>query len=136
MAQIFQDRMHLPPVAEDNGEVTVAKILFSVQKIVEIANPARVIAFGSRARGDHHSKSDLDLAVIVDVDDPRYGLPPVTRVDLDVWMPIDLVVYDLTRDCLLRNSLNSPEAEVAREGKTLYDRNQGVIDRRAVERLV
>ncbi len=136
MAHVLEERVQLPSLSEDNGEVTADKIVYAVQRIVEIADPIRVVAFGSRARKDHHSQSDLDLAVIVDSYDPRDGLPPVNRVDLDVWMPMDLVVYGAARDRKLRDCLNSLEAEVAREGMTLYERNQGFIDRGTIERLV
>jgi hypothetical protein len=136
MATVLEQRVQLPSLAEDNGEVTVDKIVYAVQRIVEIANPVRVVAFGSRARKDHHRESDLDLAVVVDTYDPRKGLPPINRVNLDVWMPMDLVVYDVARDRQLRDCLNSLEAEVAREGRTLYERNQGFIDRGTIERLV
>lgn len=37
-----------------------------VRRIVEVAHPLEVIAFGSRARGEHRPDSDLDIAVIVE----------------------------------------------------------------------
>ncbi len=49
-----------------DANVTEEKILAAVQRIVAVANPIRIIAFGSRARGDFRPNSDLDLAVIVD----------------------------------------------------------------------
>lgn len=126
----------LPSLADDDGHVTVDKIVFSVKRIVELVNPVRVVAFGSRARGVHTLESDLDLAVVVDAYDPHKGLPPIDRTEIDVWMPIDLIVYDVNREEKLSECLNSLESVVALEGVTLYERNQGVIDRGVAERLV
>ena len=136
MAQLLEDRIKLPSLAEDDGAVTVDKIVFAVQRIVEIANPVRVVAFGSRARGDHRKTSDLDLAVIVDKYDPKVDQRPLWRADLDVWMDMDVLVYDLDRERALIESPMSLQSEVHREGVVLYDRAQGLIDREVAARLV
>ena len=136
MARVVEDRVQLPSLADDNGEVTADKIVFAVQRIVEIANPVRVVAFGSRARGDHRKTSDLDLAVVVDKYDPKVDRRPLWRDDLDVWMEMDVLVYDVARESVLAESPSSLQSEVRREGVILYDRTQGVIDRAAAARLV
>ncbi len=41
------------------------------QAAQEAAEPAVVILFGSRARGDHHEHSDVDLLVVADDENPR-----------------------------------------------------------------
>ena len=46
--------------------ITPGRVREAVERIVETANPVRVIAFGSWARGEHTPDSDLDLAVILD----------------------------------------------------------------------
>jgi predicted nucleotidyltransferase len=46
--------------------VTPAKVEELVHRIVAAVTPIEVIAFGSRARGEHRADSDLDIAVIVD----------------------------------------------------------------------
>jgi len=117
---------------EDDGRVTPEKIMYAVQRIVELANPVRVIAFGSRARGDHRPDSDLDLAVVVDQYDPKVDKRPVWRADLDVWMPIDLLVFGRKRHEYMRDSIISVHHEIAKEGVVLYDSAVGSIDYRAV----
>jgi predicted nucleotidyltransferase len=126
----------LPPLAEDDGLVSVDKIVAAVLRIVDLADPVQVIAFGSRVRGEHRPESDLDLAVIVDAYNPRLAFPPVNRTDIDVWMPIDLVVYDVVREQRMRQSVNSLQSVVAEEGIVLYERTTGIVDRGAAERLV
>lgn len=49
-----------------------------VRRIVQTADPDKVIVFGSRARGDHRPDSDVDILVVAESDEPRYA----RRVDL------------------------------------------------------
>lgn len=125
----------LPALAEDNGLVSAEKILYAVQRIVELARPLKVVAFGSRARGDHRPESDLDLAVIVDGFDAKIDKRPVARTDLDVWMPMDLLVVSRERYEFMRDSIISVHHEIEREGVVLYDSAVGSIDYRAIERI-
>ena len=136
MAETTEARIQLPALADDDGAVTVDKIVFAVEKIVELANPARVVAFGSRACGDHRRTSDLDLAVVVDRYDPKVDRRRLWRADVDVWMDMDVLVYDLSRESAMADSPVSLQSEVRREGVILYDRSQGFIDREAASRLV
>ena len=72
----------------------------------------RVVLFGSRARGDNHERSDIDLAV--------FGLSPELAgrfrqalEDLPTLLSFDLVCVDeRTSPALLEN--------INREGVTLY----------------
>jgi len=104
---------------------------------VELAKPLRIIAFGSRARGTHQPDSDLDLAVIVEVEKyDREAQPrPIFRADLDVWMSIDLLVVDSQRYEFMKNSIISVHHEIAKEGVVLYDACIGSVDLGAVERI-
>ena len=44
--------------------VTADKVAKAVGRIIAAGNPQRILAYGSRARGDYSADSDLDLAVI------------------------------------------------------------------------
>ncbi len=117
--------------------VTEEKILRAVERIVELANPLRIIAFGSRARGDFHPDSDLDLAVIVD------HLPPGTRSPVThsalngIVMPIDLLVFDRARHDKAKTWLSNVHREIEQQGLVLYNCEDGRrTDRRAIGRLV
>src|SRR2546422_8933111 len=94
-----------------------------VRRILSVGTPHKIVLFGSRARGDARSDSDLDLLVIEDSDLPRYKRSaPYLRAltglfpgkDVMVWTPADVeewtaVPYDFITAAL-------------REGKTLYAR--------------
>ena len=41
-----------------------------VHRLVEAVDPDRIVLFGSRARGDAHPDSDIDLLIIKDTDHP------------------------------------------------------------------
>ena len=43
-----------------------------VRRIVALADPDKIIVFGSRARGDHRADSDIDILVIKESTEPRY----------------------------------------------------------------
>ncbi len=117
--------------------VTEDKILRAVERIVKVADPVRIIAFGSRARGDFRPDSDLDLAVIVDHLPPGTR-PPVTHSALDgIVMPIDLLVFDQARHNKAKTWLSNVHREIEQQGVLLYNREDGRrTDRRAIGRLV
>ena len=72
----------------------------------------RVVLFGSRARGDNHERSDIDLAVF-GLAPERAGRFRQALEDLPTLLSFDLVCVDeRTSPALLEN--------IDREGVTLY----------------
>jgi predicted nucleotidyltransferase len=64
-----------------------------VRRIVEVADPDRIILFGSGARGDMGKHSDLDFLVIKSGDYDRRGLTgKVYRRMFGLGHPVDIVV--------------------------------------------
>ncbi len=55
------------PLSQEDQDACVEEI---VKRIVAGFNPKRIFLFGSRARGDHHADSDVDLLVEVEGGDP------------------------------------------------------------------
>jgi uncharacterized protein len=64
-----------------------------VGRIVRVANPARIVLFGSRARGDAREDSDYDLLVIVDAAANRRALRiAIRRSFADLAVAADVVL--------------------------------------------
>ena len=98
-----------------------------VQKIVEEVDPDQIILFGSRARGDGHAESDIDLVV---VESEPFGQQRSRRLET-VRLYHTLAGFGVAKDILLysrdeveywRDSLNHVLARALREGRVLYER--------------
>jgi predicted nucleotidyltransferase len=133
--QTAEERVKLMLPEDDSGLVTAEKVVAAVARIVALAKPLRVVAFGSRARGDHRRDSDLDLAVIVEKYDPKVDKRPIWRSDVGECMSIDMLIADRGRHEYMRDSIISVHHDIANEGVVLYDSAVGSIDHRAVERI-
>jgi len=70
-----------------------AKIREVVSKLVEAANPVRVILFGSYGRGEARDDSDLDFLVIErDVADKAGEMVRLRRALRPLRVPVDVLV--------------------------------------------
>ena len=91
---------------------------------------ARVILFGSRARGDHDSESDIDLLIVT-----RDGKPAVDAVasrlarDADFVSPLVLSAEDYRRHQWLQDPLY---VNIRRDGIELWDQDRSIAEGRAV----
>ena len=81
-----------------------AELKQQISSIAAHYGAKKVVLFGSRARGDHHLRSDIDLAI--------YGMPPAQQgsfafamdEELDTLLKLDLVhITDNTDSKLLMN---------------------------------
>ena len=108
--------------------VTDALLDRMVQAIVDEVDPEQVILFGSRARGDEHESSDIDLIV---VEAEPFGPERSRHKELvrlyhalaGFHVPADVLVYSHDDVAYWRDSLNHvPRA--LREGRVLYERRQ------------
>jgi len=94
-----------------------------VQRILLVGSPHRIVLFGSRARGDTHEDSDLDLLIIEDSDLPRYRRAPrYLRALLGVFPAKDVVVWTPAEVESWRQVPNAFVTTALREGRTLYER--------------
>jgi predicted nucleotidyltransferase len=98
-----------------------------VRRVVEVAQPQRIILFGSAARGEMGPHSDFDLLVIKGGPVHRRRLAQQIRrrlcgvghaVDLIVATPEDIARYGQSPYLIYRSAL--------REGKALYDSSEAV----------
>jgi uncharacterized protein len=92
-----------------------------VRRVVEVAQPDRIILFGSAARGDMGPDSDVDLLVV------KSGVAHRGRLVEEIYMnlfgirvPVDVVVVtpeDIERH---RNAVGSIIGPALREGRGVY----------------
>jgi len=109
-------------VLDIDWAVTEERVAEMLRRIIAMANPLQIIAFGSRARGDHRPDSDLDIAVILDAPQEEvYNLLPYTVLS-GIDMSVDMIVVSKTHYDLHRPWLNSVFNYIDLEGVVLYDR--------------
>jgi len=102
--------------------VTEQKVREAVRRLVEAVDPLAIIAFGSRARGQHRPDSDLDLAVILDVpESDAFNVVPA-GIFKGLRMPVDLLPIAKERYDRFRPWLNSVHRYIDEEGVRLYER--------------
>lgn len=87
-------------------------VLSEIVNLAEKHNLSQVILFGSRARGNHHRKSDIDLAI-------SGGNTASFALDTDEETST-LLMYDFVE----LKPTTAPEllSEIRRDGKTIYEK--------------
>lgn len=95
-----------------------------VNEIVSAVHPVEVIVFGSVARGEETTDSDIDLLVVVDAVDPteRRALMREVRGAIRTFVPVDIVVADLAEVEADRDQVGSAVYWPLREGETVHRR--------------
>ncbi|MBE2235299.1 MAG: nucleotidyltransferase domain-containing protein [Anaerolinea sp.] len=93
-------------------------------RIARDFDPLRIILFGSHARGDATSDSDIDLLVVLaEAPDQRQATIEIRRALRDLPVSKDIVVTT-PDEIARRGDLIGPVLRPAlREGKVLYERN-------------
>lgn len=98
-----------------------------VQVIVDEVDPEQVILFGSRARGDARTDSDVDLVIIEASPfgpdrNRRAEAARLSRALAGFRVSKDILVFSRYEVDYWRDSLNHVLARALREGKVLYER--------------
>lgn len=104
-----------PPSADD--------IQRAVDLVVEVADPLRVVLFGSAARGDVRNGSDLDLMVVVreGVDEKQVAKRLYLEAGrLRLPVGVDFVVTTASRFEQQKSRFWTVFHEVDRDGRELY----------------
>ena len=96
-----------------------------VEIIVEGWNPQQIILFGSRARGDHDERSDVDLLIVLDEAEERAELSRRISSELDgTGVARDIIVStaaDIVRQATV---IGTVERAAMLDGRTLYVRGR------------
>jgi predicted nucleotidyltransferase len=102
--------------------VTSEKVNEVVNRLVAVAWPLRLIAFGSAARGELAAANDLDLLVVEPELTSRYSETVRLQKALrGVLMSVDLVVTSQARFDERSRIPGTLEYAAHREGKVLHD---------------
>jgi len=103
--------------------MTDEKILrLIIDRIAENIHPQRIILFGSWARGERGSHSDIDIMIIKESDQPRpQRYAEVRRLFWGLGIPLDILVYTPEEFARYQVVPGSFTHTVAYEGKVLYD---------------
>lgn len=99
----------------------------AVRAILTHVQASAIVLFGSQARGEVHSNSDIDLLVVAAVEalegKPRYEITGAIYRDLaELPMGVDLLLYTPDEIEARRHSLNHVIAHALRQGKILHGR--------------
>ena len=109
-------------MAAQNTEIGDELYAEIARRIVEAVHPKRVILFGSRARGDARSDSDVDIFVEMKTrEHPIDRGLKIRRLFRDRTWPMDILVYTPEEVDARRNSLASIVPDILKEGRTLYE---------------
>ena len=96
---------------------------FIRHRLVSAFQPLRVILFGSRARGDAHVDSDVDLVVVLaQVDDKRRSAIEMRRELRDLPVGKDIIVTTPEEIARRGGVVGSVLRSALREGRTLFER--------------
>lgn len=103
---------------------TEEKIAEVVRRIVAGFNPAKIILFGSMARGDAGPDSDADLLVVLEI--PReLKRRKATEIDCSLWgidLPVDIIVVNPEEVERHKDIVGTIVYPALREGKVVYER--------------
>jgi predicted nucleotidyltransferase len=92
-----------------------------VRRIVEVAQPDRIILFGSAARGAMGPDSDLDLLVVKSkVPHRRRLAQAIHRRLFGVGVPVDILVVTPDDILAFRDKVGTIIGPALQEGKELY----------------
>lgn len=96
-----------------------------VRRIVAVADPEKVILFGSYARGEQHEYSDVDIMVIKESSFPRYRRAAPIRLALaDLPVDKDIIVFTPQEEQEWAAASTSLVATALREGRIVYEKRR------------
>ena len=102
--------------------VTPEKIHEAVRRIVEAAQPRKIIIFGSQARGDGNVDSDLDLMVVMDeVKSQVEESVRLRRLFKGLIMAVDVLVASQEKLDYWCDTPGNVFYEAKQDGKVVYE---------------
>jgi uncharacterized protein len=119
-------RIAMLVVSGQSTIVSTTLLSTMVETIVEVVNPAKIVLFGSQARGTNRLHSDYDFLVVTV--EPfgkgrsrRKTAGQVWRALAKFKVPTDILIYSLDEVEHWRQSSNHVISVALSEGKVLYE---------------
>jgi predicted nucleotidyltransferase len=113
----------LEQIRRANVQVQLGVLEEAVRRIVDVADPERIILFGSAARGEVRPTSDLDLLVIKGGEyDYRGTITEIYAALAKLDTPVDVVLVTPEQAERYRNSFCLVIHPALKEGKPIYER--------------
>ena len=95
----------------------------AIEVIVRVAQPDRVILFGSRALGSAGAAGDYDLLILKEGVENKRALAQEIYLNFDnIGAPVDIIVADLEQYELKKDDPYLIYSEVAKSGKVVYEK--------------
>jgi predicted nucleotidyltransferase len=98
------------------------KLAEVVHRIVEVAQPDRIILFGSAVRGKMGLNSDLDMLVVKSGVHRRHLAQAIYKHLIGVGVPVDIVVVTPEDIDRYGNAIGLVLETALREGRVVYER--------------
>ena len=112
----------IAPATEPVWAVTPEKLREAVRRLADAAHPRRIILFGSRARGDAHEDSDVDLLIVLaEVKDRVAEMVRLARVLRGLILPAELLVVSQAMFDDWSELPGTVYYDARHEGQTRYD---------------
>ena len=94
-----------------------------VRRLVEAIDPDRIVLFGSRARGEARSASDVDLLIVKDSEEPTHRRAiPAYRALIGLGVPKDIIWRTPAEVEDWAAVPNYVTTRALREGRILYEK--------------
>ena len=106
------------------------------EQIVRLANPLKIVLFGSYAYGKPTADSDVDLLVVASFKDHPWDQAATLRAQLQTSMPVDLLVRT---PGYVRERIRMGDffmKEITTKGKVIYEADHRGMGRQGGRRLV
>ena len=95
----------------------------AIDIIVRVAEPDKIILFGSRAKGDYKKESDYDICIIKKtVKHKRKLAQQIYKFLYGTKIPIDIIVETTERFDELKDNPFMIYNQIAKYGKVLYEK--------------
>ena len=102
--------------------ITESTIKEAVRRLKEAASPAKIVLFGSYARGEAHEDSDLDFLVIeYSLEKPRAEMVRLRDVLRPMRLPVDVLVTSVEKIREWGDLPGTVLYEALQDGRVVYE---------------